>query len=47
MYNHGQPLAQRDLDTLIVQKMASGEWQLVDKKDYLVGDGWWIIRTRR
>jgi hypothetical protein len=47
VYNHGQPLAQRDLDTLIVRKVASGEWQLVDKKDYLEGDGWWIVRTRR
>jgi len=27
--------------------VASGEWQLVDKKDYLEGDGWWIVRTRR
>ena len=46
LYNHGQPLAQRDLDHLIMQKIATGQWKLVDKKDYLVGDGWFIIRTR-
>lgn len=46
IYNHGQPLAQRDLDTLIMQKIASGQWQLVDKRNYLEGDGWYVIRTR-
>jgi len=49
LYNHGQPLAQRDLDTLIRTKIASGQWTLVDKSDYLGGqngDGWFIIRTR-
>jgi hypothetical protein len=47
VYSPDQPLAQRELDTLIVQKVASGEWQLIDKRDYLEGDGWWIVRTRR
>lgn len=47
VYSPNQPLAQQQLDMLIVQKVASGEWQLIDKKDYLEGDGWWIIRTRR
>jgi hypothetical protein len=46
IYNHGQPLAQRDLDELIMQKIATREWQLVDKKNYLEGDGWFVIRTR-
>ena len=49
LYNHGQPLAQRDLDTLIQAKLASGQWTLVDRSDYLGGengDGWFIIRTR-
>jgi hypothetical protein len=53
-FNHGQPLAQRDLDKLIMQKIASGEWQIVaknnyfarDKNKYYEGDGWLIIRTR-
>ncbi len=45
LYNHGQPLAQRDLDHLIMDRIGSGKWQLVDRKDYLVGDGWYIIRT--
>lgn len=46
IYNHGQPLAQRDLDTLIMQKIATGQWQMVDKRNYLAGDGWLIIKTR-
>ena len=46
LYNHGKPLAQRDLDTMIMLKLATGQWTLVDKKDYLKGDGWYIIRTR-
>jgi hypothetical protein len=45
-YNHGQPLAHRDLDTLIMQKIAAGQWQLIDKVNYLEGDGWLLIKTR-
>jgi len=45
LYNHGQPLAQRDLDTLIMQKLRSGQWKLIEKRDYLKGDGWWMIQT--
>jgi hypothetical protein len=54
IYNHGQRLAQRDLDDLIMDKIATGQWQLmsdnssllVDKEDYVEGDGWLVIRTR-
>jgi hypothetical protein len=46
LYNHGQRLAQRDLDELILQKIASGQWQLVENRHYLEGDGWLIVRTR-
>jgi hypothetical protein len=55
LYNHGQPLAQRDLDSMIMENIASGKWQLVEKRDYppvldkneyLPGDGWYVIRTR-
>lgn len=45
LYGHWHPLAQRDLDTLIMQKLATGEWVLVEKRHYLVGDGWFVIRT--
>jgi hypothetical protein len=45
-YNQGQPLAHRDLDTLIMQKIATGQWQLVEKVNYLEGDGWLLIKTR-
>jgi len=45
-YNHGQPISHRLLDEMIMQKIASGQWQLVDKRNYLEGDGWFIIRTR-
>jgi hypothetical protein len=54
--HHGQPLAHRDLDEMMMQKIATGKWQVVDrsnynfnlaeKKDYQEGDGWLIIRTR-
>jgi hypothetical protein len=33
-YHNGQPLAHRDLDTLIMQKIAMGQWQLVEKSNY-------------
>lgn len=50
LYNHGRPLAQRDLDTMIASKLASGQWTLVDQSNYLGeeknGGGWFIIRTR-
>ena len=53
-YNHGQPLAHRDLDEMIMRKIATGQWQVVEKSNYLLvdrrnyqdGDGWLIIRTR-
>jgi hypothetical protein len=45
-YNHGQPLPQRDLDSLIMQRMATGQWQLIDWKPSPAGEGWYIIRTR-
>ncbi len=45
-YNHGQPLAHRDLDTMIMRKIETGQWQLVDKVNYLEGDGWFLIKTR-
>jgi hypothetical protein len=58
VYTHGQSLAQREMDDMIMRKIATGQWQLVDKSNYLVadmvnennyqqGDGWLIIRTRR
>jgi hypothetical protein len=53
-YSPGQPLAHRELDAMIMQKIESKQWQVVnksnylffDKKDYFEGDGWLIIRTR-
>jgi hypothetical protein len=35
-YHKGQPLAHRDLDTLIMRKIAMGQWQLVEKSNYLL-----------
>jgi hypothetical protein len=54
VFHHGQPLPHRDLDEMVMRKIATGQWQLVDKsnyllvnkKDYQEGDGWLIIRTR-
>lgn len=53
LYNHNRPLAQRDLDRLIMQKLATGEWTLVDESSYLrpsywtnpKDTDWYIIRT--
>ena len=52
-YNQGRPMAHRDLDTMIMQKIATGEWQVVgtsnyleDKVNYQGDDVWLIIRTR-
>jgi hypothetical protein len=52
-----QRLAQHDMDEMIMRKIATGQWRLVDTSNYLVaqtadennyqdGDGWLIIRTR-
>jgi hypothetical protein len=57
IFNHGQRLAQHDLDDLIMEKIATGQWRLVDKKEYghwqVVAtketqdeESWFIIRTR-
>jgi hypothetical protein len=54
VYNHGQPLPHRELDEMIMRKIANGQWQLIEKSNYLLGprhdyqegDGWLIIRTR-
>jgi hypothetical protein len=52
--HQGQPLAHRDMDKMIMQKIATGQWKVEGKsnylfvgtKDYQEGDGWYIIRTR-
>jgi hypothetical protein len=57
IFNHGQRLAQRDLDDLIMQKIATGQWKLIDKKEYghwqvvvtkesQDAESWFVIRTR-
>jgi hypothetical protein len=44
-YNHGQPIAHRYLDAMLMQKIAGGQWKLVQKKHYLEGDAWYLIET--
>ncbi len=54
LYNHRRPLAQRDLDKMIMEKLNSGEWTLVDRSGYLRPGywknwdetDWYVIRTR-
>lgn len=54
LYNHGRPIAQRDLDAMIMGKLKSGQWTLVDESSYSHPDyvlnakdtDWYIIRTR-
>jgi hypothetical protein len=52
-YNHGKPLPQRDLDELILGKVKSGQWKLLEKSPYLTPykhdpeeTSWYIIQTR-
>lgn len=44
-FNHGQPLPQRDLDQLMMKKIETGQWELVEKRNYQMGDGWYVVRT--
>jgi hypothetical protein len=50
--NGGRPLPHRSLDHLILQKVETGQWQVVEKSKYLfrgrvdANDGWYLIRTR-
>lgn len=57
LYNHGKPLAQRNLDSMMMRKMATGQWKLLEKSNYLAPNtpepwydprknGWYVIRTR-
>ena len=45
LYNKGQPIAQQDLDRLIMGKLDNGQWHLIEHRQYLRGDGWYIIQT--
>ena len=47
LFNHGQPSAQRDLDEMIMKKIATRQWQLVDKRVQDADSTWYIMRTRR
>ncbi len=44
-YNGGKPIAHRALDEMIMEKLASHQWKLVDRQDYLEGEGWYLIQT--
>jgi hypothetical protein len=44
-YNHGHPLAHRDLDDLIESRLDSGAWKLVAKWTEQKHDDWLLIRT--
>jgi len=45
LFNHGQPSAQRDLDEMIMRKIATGQWQLVNKRVQDADSTWYVIRT--
>jgi hypothetical protein len=45
LFNHGQPSVQRDLDEMIMQKIATGQWKLVDKKVQDADSTWYVMRT--
>jgi hypothetical protein len=44
-YNGGRPIIHRKLDELIMGKLADGQWKLVERDNYLKGDGWFLIET--
>jgi hypothetical protein len=47
-YNHDHPIAQRYLDQMIMKKLETGQWKLLEFDRYLYiypGDGWYIIQT--
>ena len=50
LYNHGQPLAQRDLDRVIEERIARNEWQVVYRSDFgtwsIWESDWMLIRTK-
>ena len=37
-FHKGKPQAHRDLDTMIMQKIATGQWELIEKSDYLLSN---------
>jgi len=45
VFIHGQPSAQRNLDGIIMQKIMSRQWQVVDQRNDPDSD-WYFIRTR-
>jgi hypothetical protein len=47
VYHGGRPMAQRDLDNLIMHKIATRQWQVIDEgTNLMVGSEWYLIRTR-
>jgi hypothetical protein len=46
LFSHGRPSPQRALDQLIVQRVSTGQWKVVDFKPAQYGNGWYVIRTR-
>jgi hypothetical protein len=42
---HGQPSAQRTLDEIIMQRISSGQWQVVDQRND-PDSSWYVIQTR-
>ena len=44
-YHNGFPITHRKLDEQIMTNLTSGKWHLVDHRQYLLGDGWYLIDT--
>jgi hypothetical protein len=45
LFNHGQRSAQRELDEMIMRKIATGQCQLVDRKVQDADSTWYVIWT--
>jgi hypothetical protein len=47
LYNSGRRLPHRDLDDLIMKKLASGQWRIVHREAYGANSDWILIDTRQ
>ncbi|MEO6359640.1 MAG: hypothetical protein ABIO43_03575 [Sphingomicrobium sp.] len=46
IYNHGRPLPHRKLDQLIMEKVRSGEWKIIQVSTAFSPSQWFLIKTK-
>jgi hypothetical protein len=45
-FNNGKRLPHHDLDDFIMQKIATGQWTIVDRQQYGHRNDWILVKTR-